>query len=300
MIRANAAPTDTGRTSPPVTAIAWVSILLLSPISEVVWRAFLGRPQPAWDPFVRTALLIAIVVSVCTLPRFRSLRGFAAVVLAFAIGQQLRVGIESVPPYAPWAQRAPTQNWIFVDSLLGLIPGGLMVLTAVVVSGMKRREMFLAVGDLAAPSGLRWRGRVIRWNVLGPVLLPLITGFLIVQLLFSVGPHPALAGKAVAALPLALVYAIINPIAEEVRYRCVLLGQGLPLFGATQALLMTTVVFAFGHWFGHPSGPTGVVLAGLAGYIWGRSIISTKGIGWAWIIHGVQDLVILLTIAAAP
>jgi hypothetical protein len=80
--------------------------------------------------------------------------------------------------------------------------------------------------------------------------------------------------------------------------RCVLLAQGVPLFGALQALGMTTAVFAFGHWFGHPSGPTGVVLAALAGATWGWSIPSTRGIGWAWIIHGIQDLVILLAIAA--
>jgi membrane protease YdiL (CAAX protease family) len=175
-----------------------------------------------------------------------------------------------------------------------------MVFTAIAVSGLSRRDMFLTVGDMAAPSGLRWRDRELRWTILGPIVLPLITGVLIVQLLFTVGPNPALAEKAVAALPLALIFAVINPIAEEVRYRCILFAQGVPLFGSVQLLAMTTVVFAFGHWFGHPSGPTGVVLAALAGATWGWSILSTRGIGWAWIIHGVQDLVILLAIAAAP
>ena len=51
---------------------------------------------------------------------------------------------------------------------------------------------------------------------------------------------------------------------------------------------------------GDDADTVGAVTGQLAGSIWGWSIIRTRGIGWAWIIHGVQDLVIFLAIAAAP
>lgn len=279
--------------------VAWIAIVLLSPLSEIVWRAFLNRPQPSWDPIVRLSLIAAIVAVVWLVPRLAPVRAFMAAILAFAIGQMIRVGIESVPPYAPWASTVPTQSWVFVDSLLGFIPGALMIATAVVISGLRRRDMFLTIGNIAAPSGLRIWGRDVRWSVLGPVLLPIITGGLIVQLVLTIGPHGLLTTRLLSALPLAVAFALINPIAEEIRYRCVLLAHGMPVFGAAQALAMTTVVFALGHWYGHPSGPTGVVLAGLAGGVWGWSIIRTRGLTWAWLIHAVQDLVILLLISTA-
>ena len=62
-------------------------------------------------------------------------------------------------------------------------------------------------------------------------------------------------------------------------------------------MVLTSVLFGLGHWFGHPSGPTGVVLAGLAGWLWAKSLLETRGIAWAWVIHGAQDAVILAFVA---
>ena len=46
-----------------------------------------------------------------------------------------------------------------------------------------------------------------------------------------------------------------------------LLARLAPVVGAGQALLVTSATFGIGHWFGHPSGASGVLMAGFAGYM---------------------------------
>ena len=44
----------------------------------------------------------------------------------------------------------------------------------------------------------------------------------------------------------------------------------------------------------------GVVMAGIAGWFWGKSMIETRGWAWAFVIHLVQDIVIFTFLAMTP
>jgi membrane protease YdiL (CAAX protease family) len=79
----------------------------------------------------------------------------------------------------------------------------------------------------------------------------------------------------------------------------VLIARIRTLLGPGQALLLTSALFGLGHWFGHPSGPSGVLMAGIAGWFWGKSMIETKGFFWAWVIHAIQDVVIVAFVVMA-
>jgi membrane protease YdiL (CAAX protease family) len=79
----------------------------------------------------------------------------------------------------------------------------------------------------------------------------------------------------------------------------VLIARVQPAVGTGQTLLMTSALFGLGHWFGHPSGPTGVLLAGFAGWFWGKAMIETKGFTWSWLIHAAQDVAIVAFIIMA-
>ncbi len=98
---------------------------------------------------------------------------------------------------------------------------------------------------------------------------------------------------------MALVFAAVNAAQEEFRFRAALLARLLPVVGTTHALPVTSLLFGLEHWFGHPSGPSGVLLAGLAGYMWGKSMVETGGSAWAWLIHGFQDVVIFALLIMA-
>lgn len=90
----------------------------------------------------------------------------------------------------------------------------------------------------------------------------------------------------------------MNAAQEEFRYRSVLLARLRPVVGTAQSLLITSALFGLAHWFGHPSGASGVLMAGFAGWVWGRSMVDTGGSAWACLVHAVQDVVIFTFLVA--
>ncbi len=65
-------------------------------------------------------------------------------------------------------------------------------------------------------------------------------------------------------------------------------GESWARFGP----LASAVLFGAIHWFGIPGGPVGALMAGFLGWVLARSILDTRGIGWAWFIHFCQDVLI--------
>ena len=169
-------------------------------------------------------------------------------------------------------------------------------------SGMTRRDLFLCRGNLAAPAqpipflGLR---KPIPWTVFGPALIVVFGVALPLFLYFTVHPDFTAGGRIVRFLPWILLVAALNAANEEFQFRNVLLAHLRNVVSPAEGVLLTAVLFGFGHYYGQPSGPIGVVMAGFAGWVWARSMIETRGFGWAFFIHMVQDIVILSFLAVA-
>ncbi len=276
---------------PLLTGFVWGGVLVASDTPTIVWTLTSSAAPPAWLPLAGVAVLAAAAALAWSAARFRSIRGYLLALLAFAAGD---VAVDRLGFLLP-------QRWdaaMVGRSALWLIPCALMALT-LLGSGLRRRDVFVAVGDLRAPSRLaRWLP-AWSWARLGPVLVLVFAAGLSIQLAFTVEPNLSLLGRVLPALPWALAFAALNAAQEEFRFRAVLLARLVPAVGASQALLATSVLFGLAHWFGHPSGPSGVLLAGFAGWIWGRSMLDTGGSAWAWLIHAAQDVVIFLAIAMA-
>lgn len=61
---------------------------------------------------------------------------------------------------------------------------------------------------------------------------------------------------------------------------------------------VSAAVFGGVHYLGVPGGPVGALMAAFLGWLLARSIRDTRGVGWAWIIHACQDMLIFpVTIA---
>jgi membrane protease YdiL (CAAX protease family) len=272
-------------------SVAWLAILPASPIAAILCDAVLHIRPPSWLPLVNLGASAALLALGYALPSLRPIRGYLRSITLLALGYVILLGVENTEPWRARFAGAPAWQFVFADAIMELIPCGLLAL-GLVGSGLTRRDVFLTGGDMRAPfrmsSGRSWGS----WAWLGPFFMVFLAGPLIVQLMFTVRPDPHLAQRAVQGLPLALAFAIFNAAQEEFRFRAVLLGQLVPVVGGSQALWMTSIIFGLGHWFGHPSGPTGVVMAGFAGLVWGKSMLDTRGFAWAWIIHGFMDLVI--------
>lgn len=100
-------------------------------------------------------------------------------------------------------------------------------------------------------------------------------------------------------MPFSIAFALSNSFVEESITR---LGVVVVLKGRLKDKtipLISALLFGTIHYWGNPGGFLGVIVAGFLGWFLAKSILETKGIFWAWLIHFVQDIIIfsaLLTI----
>lgn len=277
----------------PAIVMAWMATLIASITGVIVARVAFHVEPPPWLGPAELAILLALLAVARARDGLRPLGGYLLALAALKTGGIVLDAIERGAAWTAWAGRASYTSFMFADSLLELLPCLLLALTAV---GLGRRDLFLAGGDLRARRPLPLGLPAVRWTLLGPALVVLFAGPLALQLVLKASPDPRLLGRALASLPLALAFAAFNAAQEEFRFRAVLLARLVPSVGAAQALLLTSAQFGIGHWFGHPSGASGVVMAGIAGYAWGQSMLDTRGFFWAWLVHGALDVLIFLLV----
>ena len=53
------------------------------------------------------------------------------------------------------------------------------------------------------------------------------------------------------------------------------------------------ILFGLAHIFGMPSGIIGISLAAILGFVLAKSVFEIQGFFWAWLIHFLQDVVII-------
>jgi membrane protease YdiL (CAAX protease family) len=272
---------------------AWAGMLATSALIPIVWRAGLSRPDSAWLDVVQLGLILALLVGARSIPSLRPLRLLFAVLIAQAAGLLvLRLG-ERMTGFTAWAARAPDYLWIPAQSVLFVFPTALMVVTAL-AAGLTRRDLFLTVGDLRARSRIPGTARYTRWHRQAVPLIALFLVPLLIQLTLVSPPDPSQLGKALALLPLGVGFALVNAAQEEIRFRAVPIALLEPSVGAEAAIWMTAAAFGLGHWYGHPSGPTGVLLTFAAGLMLAKAFVETRGLAWALALHALLDLVIFV------
>jgi membrane protease YdiL (CAAX protease family) len=161
---------------------------------------------------------------------------------------------------------------------------------------------YLAVGDWGAPAaGLGWLGVADgdSWTSVGLTFLVIMTVVTSTVLWFQVGRRGRLSGRSLLqALPWAFGFSVVNALTEELLFRLTLAEALGPVLSAGAVALVSAVLFGVPHWFGHPGRVPGVVLAGFMGWFLEMSILQTGGMGWAWSIHAVQDIIIFTILIA--
>lgn len=100
-------------------------------------------------------------------------------------------------------------------------------------------------------------------------------------------------------LPLSLLFALINSFVEESITR---LGVVVSLKNRVHdhtIALISGGLFGLVHYWGTPGGVPGMLLAFFLGWLLAKSILETKGIFWAWLIHFLQDIVIITALLSS-
>jgi membrane protease YdiL (CAAX protease family) len=279
--------------------IAWSAVLVASALPTIIWRES-GHSRAPWLVMAQCAILISAALAILPFPRLRSLTRFLLALAAMRIGWHFAAPwIEGRHLFLRWTA---SRDWNvqLLAGRLSVVAGALLMSLTLIGSGITRCDLFLCRGNLAAPAqpipflGLR---KPIPWTVFGPALLVVFGVALPLFLYFTVHPDFTAAGRIVRFLPWILLVAALNAANEEFQFRNVLLAHLRNVVSPAEAVLLTAVLFGLGHYYGQPSGPIGVVMAGIAGWIWARSMIETRGFAWAFFIHMVQDIVIFTFLA---
>ncbi|WP_068399139.1 CPBP family intramembrane glutamic endopeptidase [Kribbia dieselivorans] len=208
----------------------------------------------------------------------------ALLVLTLVIGQQQA---ESLARYALY-------------QVAGLVVAALVV--GGVVLATDRRPAHLRWGSLDAPAspiaalGVTTTDTWRRVGITFAVIISAVTAvFLYLAYRSELGGVPA--SSWLLAFALAIPLSLTNALAEELITRWAIV-ESMRGRWAGQAPWVSALVFGAVHWFGIPGGPVGAVMAGFLGWLLARSIQDTRGIGWAWIIHALQDVLIFTTTLA--
>ena len=161
-----------------------------------------------------------------------------------------------------------------------------------------RNSFFLVKGNLNVKAdAIKWlgiEGDRVSWGKLALISGILIsTGTFIATILTVTGfKMPPSMGNYIKIFPIILVFAFLNSLFEGIIYRNGILGTLSRLLPKDEAVLLAAFIFGIGHYYGAPGGIIGALMSTALGWYMGRSVIETKGMAAAWLIHFMQDVVI--------
>ena len=133
-----------------------------------------------------------------------------------------------------------------------------------------------------------WKKAGIEWAV----VISLVTIIVIYFQLFGEKSTPSLVGI-VEVLPLSILVALVNSFVEESICRVGVIVALKGVYEDGKIAIVSGLLFGSVHYFGTPGGFTGAIVSGFLGWFLAKSMLETKGIFWAWLIHFLQDIIII-------
>ena len=283
-----------------VVVAAWAAILITSNLAVIMWRE-LSSGEPSWWPWVHAAglaLIYTLTFFDTDLKPLRKFVGILLVIFVLGFGGGWKWGLISFiresSTWTTWESQVPWAVSAVATHLLRLSPA-LVILSGLLLSGLRRGDLFLVKGTIDAPvepSKLLGMKEPEPWTKTGSIFAAV---FFVVTFLFLVLSQRPPARAFVDVLPLIPVVVLIaamNAFNEEFTLRAAPLSVLVSVLGKQQALLITTIYFGLGHFYGVPNGVLGVLLSAFLGWFLGKSLLETKGFFWAWLIHFLPDVVI--------
>jgi len=282
-----------------LTITAWGIAILVSTLPDILWVECFGG-SPPWLPYAKIGLLLILTLAALLWKRLCPLRNFFIILAAFFGLAELRPQINFTIP----ALQALFGNSVFDVRMQAEQTGKLAIALAMIVVlfvlGYKRRDFFLARGDLRAPIEpvpLLGFPKPDPWSRFGLQWAIYIAAALAVIQYLSLRPGSDVMVKVLPILPSILIYAALNAFNEEFFYRSPMLATLEPIGGSRHALWMAAYFFGIAHYFGIPGGLAGGIASIFMGWILGKGMVETRGFVWTWWIHFLSDVAIFSFIA---
>jgi membrane protease YdiL (CAAX protease family) len=204
--------------------------------------------------------------------------------------------IRKTPSWTTWES---TTSWVSgMAGIQALKLGIALVLAAgLFIIFQIRTKFYCCRGDFntnAAP--VRWLGmrNPIPWKKFGTIIALAAFFSGIAFLWLTNHPTGAMIVKALPILPFVILISATNGLSEEVMFRSALLAPLQMGIHPSPALWMTSLFFGLAHYSGtFPSGLSWVFLTGFLGYLFGKSMLETRGIVMSWFLHFISDVPVL-------
>jgi membrane protease YdiL (CAAX protease family) len=184
-------------------------------------------------------------------------------------------------------------NNLLKYQIFALLIGFLTTITTLALN--PESKQFLKVGQLRVlPEKEKWLGinGKSSWTSDGLQLLFVISTMTGVFMFFAVKYTDSIYNFRWSYIPLILVLSLTNSLSEELIFRFGVIGGLSKHYPKPTLLIISAVLFGLPHYFGNPGGVVGIFMSGALGYILCKATIETKGMGIAWSIHFVQDVII--------
>ncbi|MBU7043234.1 MAG: CPBP family intramembrane metalloprotease [Theionarchaea archaeon] len=279
---------------------AWAAMLITSNIAIIIWRELFSG-EPSWWPWIHAGGLVIACVLTFMHDELKPVRKFSFILLIiFLLGfgggwkWGLIYVIRSSATWTHWESHAPWAVSAVATHLLRLLPAGVIMLF-LILTGLKRSDFFLVKGKIDAPvepSRLLGMKKPEPWTRTGSIFAVIFAVFTVIFLVLTWKPSLSDFIDVIPLLPVTLLIAAMNAFNEEFTLRAGPLSVLVPALGKHQSLMITTVYFGLGHFYGVPNGIPGVLLSGFLGWFLGKSLLETKGFFWAWFIHFLPDVAI--------
>jgi hypothetical protein len=289
------------QSSRALTGIAWGVTVLVSTLPDIGTIQLTGA-IPAWLPYVKMGLLLILCLAAFIWKALRPLRNFLIALFVFFGLSYLRPRIDFTFPPLQALFGGSVFDMRMQAEQTGKLVISLVMIGTLLVLGIKRKDFFLARGDLRTPIepvALLGYPKPDPWPRFGLQWGFYIAATLTVLQYFGLQPGSEVLLRVGPILPSILFYAGINAFNEEITYRAPMLATLEPVAGSKHALWMAAYFFGISHYFGTPGGILGGIASIFMGWILGKGMVETRGLFWSWWIHFLSDIAIFsfLTLA---
>jgi len=280
---------------------AWGFLLLASGLPRIILQEAFGYDISfkLSSLFVAAVIIIGLILTLIW-SEVRGLRQFFILFLVLVGIEWVVFGIiAELPVYKMWLSNPSFNISMLANQSLRLMVT-LVIIATLFLMKKQPDEFFLVKGNTNAEAEpVQWLGIKPgeRWNQLGRNFAVILSLGTVAFLIIAGRPPLTIAIRALPFLPFVLSAAVFNAFNEEITYKASFLSVLENVIGKRQALLLMAAYFGIGHFYGIPYGVIGVLMAGFLGWFLGKSMLETRGLFWAWLIHLVQDVLIFAFLA---
>ena len=273
-------------------AIAWVVVLLVSSLSDILWFELTGA-VPVWLFWLKLGLLSGLILLSWLWNPIQALRPFFIMLLGIMSLMWVKTWLLDSSAWMAWQNG---QSFTAVTLTAQLVEAGvaLLLIGLLFLLRKRRQRFFLVIGDMNAKvEPIKWSGQKSPsplWSFGLVFTLVVIVGQFFMFIL-PLSPASDTLRQLMPLIPVILLLAASNGVTEEIIYRAAPISPVYEVVGKANAIWMAAILFGLSHYIGgSPAAIPGFLITAILGWFFGKCMLDSQGFFWPWLFHSLQDI----------